>query len=239
VDDAALLDLWTRLAAVPERDRGLGLLAEIASEGGIAGGVVSAGRWPLGSGHRALLDARRRWFGDQLAVVSVCPGCSARVEATIEIGALIRATNDVGAQSWSVGLSDGMRVAVCRPLTFDDLAAAAVCEDADSARQTLLDRCVTGVDTAALSADDVARLSAELEHHDPAAVVRLGCACPDCGRSWQARFDPGASLWTDIDDRARVVLDQVAQLAASFGWGEADVLALPPIRRLAYLGAAR
>ena len=70
---------------------------------------------------------------------------------------------------------------------------------------------------------------------DPQADVRLAVTCPSCGTGWEVPFDAGSFLWSEVEAWARRTLLEVHQLAAAYGWSEAEVLALGPRRRQAYL----
>ncbi len=89
---------------------------------------------------------------------------------------------------------------------------------------------VTEADPAAVAAAEEA-----MERAAPAGAVDLLVCCPDCGRTAALPLDVPALLWAEIQARAAVVLRDVHQLAAGYGWSEADILALSPSRRAAYL----
>lgn len=84
-------------------------------------------------------------------------------------------------------------------------------------------------------ADLRAAALARLEALDPAASVSFALACPACGQAWDAPLDPGAALWRKVQAAAERLLQEIDLLARAYGWREADVLALSPLRRAAYL----
>jgi hypothetical protein len=53
-----------------------------------------------------------------------------------------------------------------------------------------------------------------------------------------AVVDPAMLLWSAVETHAVALLQDVADLAAAFGWNESDVLALSPRLRAAYLELA-
>ena len=59
--------------------------------------------------------------------------------------------------------------------------------------------------------------------------------CADCGHAWDALLDIGACFWAELASHARQLMDSVHRLASAYGWCEADILALSPARRSAYL----
>jgi hypothetical protein len=81
----------------------------------------------------------------------------------------------------------------------------------------------------------VDRLSRRIEQLDPGARVSFTVACPDCAKSWDAALDVGDMLWMRLQAAAERLLLDVDALARAYGWSEAQVLALPPLRRAAYL----
>ena len=72
---------------------------------------------------------------------------------------------------------------------------------------------------------------------DPGAELELALACPSCDHRWTQDLDPVAFLWAEIDGWARRLAGEVHVLAAAYGWGEAEILALSPLRRRLYLEA--
>ena len=106
----------------------------------------------------------------------------------------------------------------------------------------LLERCVIEAShngdpmpAAALPNDVVTAIARRLSELDPQAEVLLDMACPDCGARWQALFDIASFLWTELDAWARRTLIEVHRLAWTYGWREADILALSQQRRHRYL----
>ena len=124
------------------------------------------------------------------------------------------------------GVSGGVR---WRAPTPADLLAAAGEPDPLAA---LHDRCLDG--DGQRSAD----LEALLAQADPLAETLLDVRCPACGETFAADLDIGAFVWQEIEAAARRLLLQIDTLARAYGWTEADVLALPPVRREAYLRMA-
>ena len=70
---------------------------------------------------------------------------------------------------------------------------------------------------------------------DPQADVTLALTCPACSHRWEAIFDVLTFFWTEIQAWAQRVLREVHVLASAYGSREADILALSPSRRQAYL----
>jgi hypothetical protein len=115
--------------------------------------------------------------------------------------------------------------------------------DAETARDALFARCVREVRnangeavnpdvlTSAVSAEIAERIAAA----DPQAEIELALVCPSCEHRWSMVFDIATFLWKELHAWALQTLRDVHTLARSYGWREADVLALSPTRRQAYL----
>jgi hypothetical protein len=65
--------------------------------------------------------------------------------------------------------------------------------------------------------------------------VQLSLTCPDCDARWDAPLDIASFLWSEVQAWALRTLADVHTLARAYGWAEADILALSPPRRQAYL----
>jgi rubredoxin len=79
------------------------------------------------------------------------------------------------------------------------------------------------------------QIEGALESADPWADLSLAFQCPACGRDGEAGFDVASYLWEEVDVSARQLLNEVHLLAQAYGWSEAEILALSPARRSAYL----
>ena len=106
--------------------------------------------------------------------------------------------------------------------------------DEVAARRLLFERCL-GSAAAEQPAGVLETIVARMAECDPGASIDLSLACPHCGHRWLAVFDIVSFLWTEIDTWARRLLDDVHALATAYGWTEADVLALSPVRRQFYV----
>jgi hypothetical protein len=116
-------------------------------------------------------------------------------------------------------------------------AVASETGDATAARRTLAARLVDRPDGAPPASPDVeAAVQEALAGADPDLLIEV--RCPACDHAWEARLDVADFLWIEVVAGARRVADEVAGLAAAYGWREADVLALSPWRRRLYLDLA-
>ena len=125
-----------------------------------------------------------------------------------------------------------------------DLAAMAQAAAGD-ARRRLLERCLLESRRAGqaqtpdqLPSAVVEAISAKMAEADPQADVQLALVCPACGHTWQATFEIVSFLWAELSAWAERTLADVHALASTYGWREADILAMSARRRQRYLELA-
>ena len=233
---ADLLDAWERGLSCSTIERALLLLAAACPETPLD----ALARLSIGRRDGLLLTLRERSFGERLVCLAVCPDCGERLEMTF-------GTNDIRAETASeppgeMTIQAPEHVVRFRLPNSNDLATLTDVADAATARRWLLDRCVVSAtrdeqpsDVASLPEEVAAAIAARMAESDPQADVRLALDCPACRRAWQAPFDVVSFFWTEIDAWARRLLREVSVLAKAYGWREADILALSPLRRQMYL----
>ena len=227
-----VLDLWERASDCSSAERVLAILGAACPE-------FEPMHRTIGECEARLLALHESLFGRRLDGFAACPRCGEALEIDIDIVDL-RAS--VGAASPVATLQYAGYTVEFRALTGADLADAAACATVDEAHAVLVRRAVVscarrGRNTAAtrLPRRVAERLALHLATADPWAESLLNLMCPECGQEWQVLLDVGAFLWTKIRASALRLLRQVHTLAAAYGWREADVFALSPRRREAYL----
>jgi hypothetical protein len=102
-----------------------------------------------------------------------------------------------------------------------------------SARDALADLIEAGP-VEGLTPARMARLEGALDDHDPLVSFGLDVVCPTCGEA--TRHEP--SLVSIAAARFRRIqaqlVDDIHDLARAYGWGEAEILRIPPWRRARY-----
>lgn len=251
-----LLNLWESAFDSRPAERALALLALAMPELGHEG----AARCSIGTRDDLLLALRERLFGSELASVAHCPACKAMVETSWSASALrdslqapeanTRALlagageghggHDSHAQAFELCTHDH-RISYRLPTTGDMLAVGDAL-DADAARRMLLSRCVLGatcasapVALACLPPAALDALETAMAAADPMADIECALECPQCGHGWSVVFDIGSYLWSELHSWAQRLLVDIHQLARSYGWREADILAMSPGRRRLYV----
>ena len=232
---AELLNVWERGAAQQPAGRALALLAaSCPEEGADALAALSVGA------RDALLLRLREWtFGPRLSCVGECPGCGQRLEFGLEVSDLL--VPDAGGAAGELALEAlGFEVRFRLPDSSDLIAIGR--GGAGGGRRRLLERCLlsaarAGVEVAAADLPDgvLDTVADEMGRRDPQADVQLSLTCPDCGRHWESPFDIVSYFWGELHAWAQRVLREVHALALAYGWREADILALSPVRREIYL----
>ena len=194
---------------------------------------------PLPERDARLLELRMAALGPTLAVRAACPACAEPLEFSLEVPALLAA----GGAPPPLDASGGGVTVRFRLPDSRDLAAAARARDVDGARRLLAARCVVEAAAAnggAVDPDDlpdaaVDALSARMAEAAALADLVIALTCPACGAGWEPTLDPAEFVWAEVAARARRTLREVDVLARAYHWSEADILAMPPGRRRAYL----
>jgi hypothetical protein len=229
-DPRRLLAVWEDASAVPACAVGavvLGRCGAVDPEG-----VLDL---PLSVVASLLAQVWTATFGPVAECLVGCPGCDAQLEVNLPFDVL--AAVPARPASSVVGTT-GLTVRC--PATRDLLAVAAVPDAADA----LLARCLADaagdpVHAAGLAPEVRTEVEATAQVLAGAAAVVVTAPCPGCGAAVRVDVDPAELLWQRLRAEVPAVLAAVADLAAAFGWSEADVLALSPARRAAYLDLVR
>jgi hypothetical protein len=231
-ETATLIALW-EAGQGQARGRATRLLA--------AAGEADPAGLTLGEAARRLLALRARLVGETLACLASCPSCGEVNAAAIATDALTAA----GAEPGPVAVEVAGWRATARQLTLGDLDDAAAAPDLDTATALLRDRAILAVErpggidgNAPMPEALVMAIESELDAADALADASMAFTCAGCGTGWDTAFDPAAFLAQELGAKARRSLAEVATLARSYGWSEADILAMPAARRRIYLELA-
>ncbi|HYJ87993.1 MAG TPA: hypothetical protein VEW46_18145 [Pyrinomonadaceae bacterium] len=234
---AQLLDAWEQGLSEPACRRALPLLAAASQDNS----TESVATLSIGERDRWLLILREWTFGPQLASVASCSECSEQLEWTVNTSDLCTTKRAELPGELSLEL-DHYCVTFRVPNSLD-LAAVADCTEAETARCSLLERCIVAANlegqeiaSSDLPEPVVKALINRLGDADPQADMQVELECPVCGHSWRALFDIESFFWSEINAWAQRILLEVHTLARAYGWREKDILNLSPWRRHFYLG---
>ncbi len=242
-----LLALWERGSGASVHERALLLLGAARPD------LPSTrlGAVPIVARDAELLRLRRETFGNRLQATVACPSCGEALELDIR-GDAIQGDAHADTAYPPIEVAIGGRTYAVRLPTTDDLIEAGRNDATDDsrvpdARRALVERLLLdGSDGAghpaaqddAPAADLEAAVAEVLQRAESDLELAIGVTCPSCGVEWDADLDVADFLWTEVLAGARRIADEVAGLAAAYGWREADALALSPWRRRLYLDLA-
>lgn len=197
-------------------------------------------RWPVGQRDAFLLDLRESVFGQQVDGIASCPQCGVQQEFRMPLDQLRVAPPESGAELALVSGDYEVNFRLPNSLDLCELESDSGLDDDLSLR--LLQSCVTSaitgnqpVTAADLPEGLVQQISERMAQADPQADVTLSLECPDCSHRWSEPFDIASFLWTELNAWASRTLFDVHQLAAAYGWSEAESLSMTPRRRGFYL----
>ena len=198
----------------------------------------------LGERDRRLLALREQLFGPRLRSLAACPGCGEQLELDFDVGDLRVPAAQLPPAGGEVAVSEGEYRVRCRLPSSADLLAVSRSADEREARQSLLSRCVVGVERAGveteaaaaeLPAAVVGAVVEQMRRADPQADVQLALDCPACREGWSVAFDIASYLWAEVGDWAQRTLREVHALARAYGWSESDILSMGVRRRRWYM----
>lgn len=184
-----------------------------------------------------LMTLREWTFGDRIESGASCPRCGEALELNFSLDDIRVPSPQDSSSDWWLE-QDGYRIRYRLPNSAD-LDIVSTCTDPTEAQEIVLSRCLLETagpnDDAPLPEALASAVIAVMAEHDPQADVQLDLTCPTCHHAWSAGFDIGAFFWSEITTWARRLLWEVHRLARTYGWSEAEILALSPLRRQAYL----
>jgi hypothetical protein len=93
----------------------------------------------------------------------------------------------------------------------------------------------TCVSDAGMSTQVRRRVEAAMAAMAPPLASELQGACPDCGATVAAHFEPRAYCLRELRERARFIHEDVDVLASRYHWPEESILAMPIRRRQSYV----
>jgi len=231
-----LLGAWERCLSQSAARRPVTLLS--LSDGDTTGERVA--QLSIGQRDAALLSLRERAFGPRMNGLATCPTCGLEVQLDFTVSDVRVADSPATSALHELNLDD-CAVTFRLPNTLD-LEALDAQADASATRRALLERCLVSarhrgreMPADQLPQDLVTAISERMSAVDPQAEVDLALRCPQCDQHWGAPLDIASFLWTELHAWALRLLRDVHELASAYGWPEAEILALTPARRQAYL----
>lgn len=237
LDAGALATLVEDLRGLGHTTRAVRLCRAVSAE------LDEEAAWALPVGQRdtRLAALRVAQFGPRADCYVECPACGEGLEFDIDVAALAEAQP---APSGAAMVEEGRWRVRYRLPSSADLEFIGAITDGATARAALLSRCVEEISaiegTARATVGDLPvatreALETEMSRRDPNGATTVALTCAGCGHAWTALFDIAGYLWRELEGEAARVLREVDALARAYGWSEAEILALSPQRRGAYL----
>ena len=189
--------------------------------------------WAVDARLQGLL-AIARATGTPPAWQTCCPARGSALALALDPGAFVAAPRG-GPVAWTA--PDGTAVTSRLPSGADLAAWRRGGGDAAA----LAGRLVESLDDApppagwTLPEDWLGPAESALADADPLTVLQLAVACPDCRQESAIAFDLEGWLIGQLAAVQAGLLDEVHRLASAYHWSEAEIAALPPWRRRAYL----
>ena len=205
ISSADCLKLWEAGAGLHPLDRGLLILDAALPERS----PEALADWPLGRRNQALARVHCASFGRYLQGWTACRRCGEKLEVQVDGRLLAEGEAPPDPAAPEPIVVNGHKF---RRVTTRDLAAVARETEVRQATLRLVHRC-------------------QLEP----AETQLALRCPACEQEWEETLDIVAFLWREIEARARRLVREIHWLAATYGWAEADILAMSAVRRALYL----
>jgi hypothetical protein len=176
---------------------------------------------------------RRLTLGDQVAAVYHCPACDSKMDVLLDLAETPAESAPQTTAAFELTLGDGRITRFRLPNGSDQEAVAS--EPVERAVEILLRRCLLDHGGQPLAEEDQRRIIDEMERRAPRIEIDLDLTCPECDHAFTAPFDPVAFFIAEMASAHGTLLREVHQLAFSYGWSEAAILALDRDRRRAYL----
>lgn len=206
----------------------------------------AAAKLSIGERDARLLLLREWMFGSRLMNMVDCPQCSERLEWETNIRDIRLQSLQPHHSSREFSLElDEYSVRFRLPNSLDIASVIANGPDQPDPAKILagciLDSQRSGEACEVNDLPDkvVQALNQRMEEEDPQADIRITLHCPNCSHQWTARFDIASYLWTEINQWAVRILQDVHKLARTYHWSERDILNMNPVRRQLYLGMVR
>jgi hypothetical protein len=234
---AELIEVWERGATQHWVDHALVLLSMAHPEKTIE----QLQELTIAERDHLLLELHRNLFGPSLDCFAECPQCEERLEFSVSAQNFLEG-GPQSSKSIPYEFASSDFLVRFRAPNSGDLGALRTCSDVAAASRILLKRCVLEarhgdepISATELPADVVAMISSMLEKSERDADTLVMLECQSCAHGWEQSFDIVTFLWTKFSARAKRFLGEVHTLAWAYGWSEADILAMSPVRRQFYL----
>lgn len=188
-----------------------------------------------------LLALRSTLVGDAIGLVLTCPSpaCGEQADLDLSTKELI-SVSEPAAEAVDIDTEAGP-IRLREPLGIDDEMVEGLSPEAASA--ALWGRLILSVGGEAADERAWSSLSARARQQCALALHRarrgpelaIAAPCPACQAWMEVRMDAAVMLQQELTSMAGRLLAEVHSLAFHYHWSEAEILALPRVRRWQYL----
>lgn len=203
----------------------------------------------IGERDAKLMLIREWMFGKRLQNMALCPKCSERNEWETDIRDLMLQIPESNAPPLKYIMKEqGYTIYFRLPDSKDLFEVINEDEGANENKEhtrKLLKRLVldSKFNRKSCSFEELPEtiltaLDRKIQEKNQQADIQMAVHCVSCGHQWEIQFDIMSYLWSEMDNWARHILNDVGQLAYTYGWTEHDILKMSPARRQIYLDMA-
>jgi hypothetical protein len=235
-----LLNVWEQGWGQNPAQQALALLAAASPEISLE----QLAKLSIGQRNACLLQLRAWTFGPKLPSLATCPNCNERLELNFNVSDILVTAESDPAEAISISISEH-EVRFRLPQSRD-LIEIANQKDPQVKCSLLLERCLLEArykgkkrNANQLPTSVVEAIVQRMAEVDPQANMEITLSCSACSHKGQAMFDIVSYFWSEINAWAHRTLREVHLLASTYGWREADILAMSSARRQLYLEMAR
>jgi hypothetical protein len=194
----------------------------------------------IGQRDKYLITLHEWTFGSRFSGLAFCPSCGENVELNFSAEEILKSSEENPEAELTVN-SGNFDVSFRLPNSQDILSIKDF-RNIFSAQQQLTEQCILKVKHEGKEIPKgqipeylLEALVNKMAEQDPIADIQLELTCPSCALSWHSTFDIVSYFWAEINAWAHRILAEVHTIASAYGWKEADILAMSPMRRQLYL----
>jgi len=224
-----LLHIWENGFGQPNIEKACSILAVASS----SAEMDTIKRWSIEERDIRLFYLRYWMFGDSFVNTANCPKCNEQVEWNMNINEFSIPPLPLHKNTEFHFSTQDYKILYRLP-NSEDLNLT------DSGK--ILSNCLLEIkkqdkpiSSQELPQTVVELLGTEMEKTSPLSNISINLNCSECSNQWEMNFDILTYLWTEIDNWAMKILQEVYLLANAFKWSEKDILNMSNRRRRIYL----
>ncbi|HEV8515751.1 MAG TPA: hypothetical protein VGQ59_20855 [Cyclobacteriaceae bacterium] len=238
MSNAELLKAWEAGLERPMLDATLFLLATSYSVNS-----SDIGRLSIGDRDVRLLQLREWLFGHRLNNLAKCPACGELIEWECDLKEFYfqPVSSELSSRQYLLE-RENIHIHFRLPNSLDIVTAISRQWNSNA----VLSNCIIEVyeenkkSSLDILTDEMwSALDEKMSELDPQADIKINLSCPVCSNHWQTSFDIVSYLWTEINNWAQRMVQEVYTLARAFGWSEKEILEMSTYRRELYVEMLR